>query len=179
MSIPNMITLVRIVLTPIFVRFYLEGEHSAAMLILAAAALSDVLDGAIARRFGLITPLGKVLDPVADKLLQLAMMLCLVSESPVLWLLLAVHLLRETCLGLMGFMVYRRSGKLIGSRWYGKLCSGLMYAFLGAALLWREMPEEMLNEGSAICLGLIIYCFFRYAAEYLHILHEGAIKKPT
>ena len=74
MSIPNMITLVRIVLTPIFVRFYLEGENSAAMLILAAAALSDVLDGAIARRFGLITPLGKVLDPVADKLLQASML---------------------------------------------------------------------------------------------------------
>lgn len=179
MSIPNMITLVRIVLTPIFVRFYLEGEHSAAMLILAAAALSDVLDGAIARHFGLITPLGKVLDPVADKLLQLAMMLCLVSKSPALWLLLAVHLLREISLGLMGLLVYRRSGRLIGAHWHGKLCTAVMYAFLGAALLWREMPEKIVNEGCAVCLGLIIYCFFSYGWEYMRILKNTPIKKPT
>ena len=178
MSIPNMITLVRIILTPIFVRFYLEGEHSAAMLILGAAALSDVLDGAIARRFGLITPLGKVLDPVADKLLQLAMILCLLSARPALWLLLMLHLGREVLLGFMGLLVYKGSGRLIGSRWYGKLCTAVMYAFLGAALLWSEMPDEMVNKGSAVCAGLIIYCFFRYAAEYMRILYQD-IKKPT
>lgn len=179
MSIPNMITLVRIVLTPIFVRFYLEGEHSAAMAVLAAAALSDVLDGAIARRFGMITPLGKVLDPVADKLLQLAMILCLVSKWPALWLLLAVHLLRETSLGFMGLLVYKSSGRLIGAHWYGKLCTGLMYAFLGAALLWTEMPEKLINEGCAVCMGLILYCLFRYAWEYMRILKNPPIKKPT
>ena len=75
MSIPNMISLVRILLTPLFVRFYLEGKDWAALYVLCAAAASDVLDGAIARRFNMITPLGKVLDPVADKLLQLAMLL--------------------------------------------------------------------------------------------------------
>lgn len=178
MSIPNMITLFRIALTPVFVRFYLEGEQSAAMLILGAAALSDMLDGAIARRFGLITDLGKVLDPVADKLLQLAMLLCLISARPGLWLLLMLHLGRELLLGFMGLLAYKSSGRLIGAKWYGKLCTAVMYVFLGAALLWRGMPDEMVNKGSAVCVGLIIYCFLRYGAEYMRILHEG-IKKPT
>ena len=179
MSIPNMITLVRIILTPIFVRLYLEGEYSTAAVVLAAAAMSDMLDGAVARHFGLITPLGKVLDPAADKLLQLAMLLCLIAQHPGLWMLLLLHLLRELTLGLMGALVLRRCGRLIGSHWYGKLCTAFRYVFLGAALFWREMPEKIVNEGSAVCMGLIIYCFFRYAWEYMRILHEGTIKKPT
>lgn len=173
MSIPNMITLVRIVLTPVFVCFYLEGEKNAALTILAAAAFSDMLDGFIARRFKMITPLGKVLDPVADKLLQLAMLLCLVSFRPELWLLLMLHVLREGLLGAMGYVVYRRCGSLIGSRWYGKLCTALLYVFLGSALIWPQMPQNIMDTGIFSCSLLIIYCLCRYAAEYVRLLHEG------
>ena len=172
MNIPNMISLLRIVLTPIFVRLYLEGEHTAAMWLLAAAALSDMLDGLVARRFDMITPLGKVLDPVADKLLQLAMLLCLVSFRPELWLLLMLHMLREGLLGAMGYVVYRRCGSLIGSRWYGKLCTALLCAFLGSALIWPQMPQSIVDTGIFSCSLLIIYCLCRYAAEYARLLHE-------
>lgn len=179
MSVPNMITLFRIILTPVFVCFYLEGEQSTAMLILAAAAFSDMLDGAIARRFGLITPLGKVLDPVADKLLQLAMLLCLVSLRRGVGLLLLLHVFRELMLGFMGLVVYRRCGLLTGSRWYGKLCTGFMYVFLGLALLWPQMPLKLFSSGLFICAALIVYCLFRYAWEYLKIMRaEDTIKKP-
>ena len=117
MSIPNMLSLLRIVLTPIFVRLYLEGEHTAAMYLLAGAALTDLLDGFIARRFDMITALGKVLDPAADKLLQLGMLLCLVkSEAGVLPLLL-LHLLREAGLCVLGWLVYSRCGVLTGAKW--------------------------------------------------------------
>ena len=59
-------------------------------------ALTDVLDGYIARRFNMVTELGKALDPVADKLIQAAMMLCAAARTPLVWLLLAAHVLRET-----------------------------------------------------------------------------------
>jgi len=94
-GIPNMITMLRIVLTPLFVRFYLEGQQGAAMAVLFVAAMSDMLDGFIARRFHMITPLGKVLDPVADKLLQLGMLLCLADRGAIVWLLLLLHLMRQ------------------------------------------------------------------------------------
>lgn len=178
MSLPNMITLLRIALTPLFVRFYLEGEHTAALLILAAAAISDMLDGAIARRFDMITPLGKVLDPVADKLLQLAMLLCLVPRHGAVSLVLLLHLFRELVLGIMGAAVYRRSAVLIGARWYGKLCTGFMYGFLGLALLWKTMPETALNTGLYICGALIVCCLIRYGWEYVKLL-QLKIKKPT
>lgn len=178
MSVPNMITLVRIVLTPVFAFLYLEGEQGAALLVLALAALSDMLDGAIARRFGLITPLGKVLDPVADKVLQLAMMLCLVSRHGAVMLVLLLHLLRELMLGLMGALVYRRCGVLTGAHWYGKLCTGFMYTFLGLALLWIEMPEGVFVTGLYLCAGLILCCLWLYAMEYVKIIKAYKIKKP-
>ena len=179
MSVPNMITLVRIVLTPVFAFLYLEGQQMAAMLVLALAALSDMLDGAIARRFGLITPLGKVLDPVADKVLQLAMILCLVSRHGAVMLVLLLHLLREFILGAMGALVYRRCALLTGAHWYGKLCTGFMYSFLGLALLWMEMPEKILITGLYLCAGLIVCCLWLYAMEYLKIIKDNKIKKPT
>lgn len=182
MSIPNMITLVRIILTPLFVRLYLEGEHAASMLLLMFAVLSDLLDGFIARKFGMITPLGKVLDPVADKLLQLAMLLCLIERSPGVLPLLLLHLMRETGLFVMGALAYRRTGQLIGARWYGKLCTALMYGILGAALLWRDMPESLLEQGILLCAVLVGYCIFRYAGEYMRVMksEDGKrIKKPT
>ena len=177
MSIPNMISLARILITPIFVRMYLEGEQTAAMWLLAAAAVSDMLDGLVARRFNMITPLGKVLDPVADKLLQLAMLLCLVRRSAgVIWLLL-LHVLREGGLFLLGTLVYRRSGELIGSRWYGKLCTALMYSVLGAALLWQNMPEKILETGLMLCAGMIVLCMVLYTGEYLRLLRRTEEKR--
>jgi len=180
MSIANLITLSRILLTPLFVCFYLEGEQAAAMLLLGAAALSDMLDGFVARHFDMVTPLGKVLDPVADKLLQLAMLLCLIKRSHWVPLILMLHILRELGLFLLGIAVYKRCSVLIGARWYGKLCTALMYGFLGAALLWREMPEEIFSAGIIGCTGLIVYCLCRYAGEYIRLLRDDKIiKKPT
>ena len=179
MGIPNMITMLRIVLTPLFVRFYLEGQQGAAMAVLFAAAMSDMLDGFIARRFHMITPLGKVLDPVADKLLQLGMLLCLADRGAIVWLLLLLHLMRELSLFALGGLVYRRCGLLIGARWYGKLCTGLMYAALGAALLWRDMPRTLLEPAAALCAVLVLCCFFGYAGEYLRILREQRKEKPN
>lgn len=173
MSIPNCITLFRIILTPIFVRFYLEGERDAAMFLLGMAALSDILDGAIARRFNMITRLGKALDPVADKLLQLGMMLCLVSARPAVGWLLALHILRESLLGLLGLAAYRRTGEVYASRWYGKLCTAFMYTALGALLLFPDIPGKLAGAGIAACGLLVLLCLVLYGAEYLKILKRA------
>ena len=174
MNIPNTITLLRIVLTPLFVCFYLEGELEAAFVLLAVAAVSDMLDGFVARRFNMVTPLGKVLDPVADKLLQLSMLLCLVSFRSEIWLLLMLHLLREGLLGAMAYALYRRCGRMIAARWYGKLCTALLYSFLGLSLLWTDMPGKIMDTGTFILSLLVIYCLCRYGGEFMRLLQEGS-----
>ena len=176
MNIPNVITLSRILLTPIFVSFYLRGQQGTAMLLLALAAASDMLDGFIARSFNMVTPLGKVLDPVADKLLQLAMLLCLVERSSAVLPLLLLHVLRESGLFVMGALVYRRTGLLIGASWYGKACTALMYGVLGLALLWPAMPREMLGRALMLCAGAVVYCMARYGVEYIRLLRSDEKK---
>ena len=98
MNIPNMISIVRILLTPVFAVLYVRGALWQAMGVLLLCAVSDVLDGAIARRFNMVTDLGKALDPAADKLIQIAMMLCAATRTKAAWLLLALHLIRELSL---------------------------------------------------------------------------------
>ncbi len=73
LTIPNLLSLLRIVLVPIFAYFYLKGDMGLAVLMLALSGISDFLDGKIARRFNQVSDLGKVLDPVADKLTQITL----------------------------------------------------------------------------------------------------------
>ena len=75
-SIPNLLSYFRLLLIPVFIVLYVHEEFTAALITLAVSGLSDILDGRIARRYNMVTDLGKVLDPVADKLTQCAMMLC-------------------------------------------------------------------------------------------------------
>ena len=105
MSIPNIISIGRIFLVPLFVVMYSQGNVIGAMGVLLLSAASDVLDGAIARHCHMETELGRALDPIADKLIQAAMMFCALWRTPSVWLLLGLHLLRELSLGAMSLYV--------------------------------------------------------------------------
>lgn len=69
-SIPNLLSYFRLLLIPVFIVLYVHEEFTAALITLAVSGLSDILDGRIARKYNMVTDLGKVLDPVADKLTQ-------------------------------------------------------------------------------------------------------------
>ena len=151
MNIPNLISAARILLVPLFVSYYLDGKVTAAMGVVLLAAASDVLDGAIARRFNMVTRLGKILDPVADKLMQAAMMLCAALETPAVWLLLGLHVLREAVLSLTGLHVILVTGQVHSAKWYGKLCTALIYACMGgAAALPADAGAHRLGAGAVL-----------------------------
>ena len=86
LTVPNLLSLIRIFLIPAFAVLYYKGHIGWAVLMLALSGISDFLDGKIARRFNQVSELGKILDPVADKLTQItiAVMLyiCLLYTSP-------------------------------------------------------------------------------------------------
>ena len=81
-TIPNLLSLFRLVLIPVYASLYLSAteqyQYVLAGVILAVSCLTDMIDGKIARKFNMITPLGKILDPLADKLTQLTLTFCLV-----------------------------------------------------------------------------------------------------
>ena len=77
MNIPNLLTIVRMVLIPVFAGLYAAGRPVAALCVYVAACITDAVDGYLARRWNEVTAFGKLMDPLADKLLQLTMMGCL------------------------------------------------------------------------------------------------------
>ena len=172
MSIPNIISLLRICLVPVFTALYLQGRVMQAMAVLLLCAASDVLDGAIARRFNMATELGKVLDPVADKLIQAAMMLCAASVTPSVWLLLGMHVLREAALSLLGLHVLRVTGRVYGARWYGKLCTAAIYAVMISLLAFPGVDPRAADAGVLLCAVLVGLCLFMYFMNYLRIHRE-------
>lgn len=173
MNIPNALTLLRLALTPAFARLIVLGRPRAAFAVLLIAAGSDALDGFLARRLHQVTQLGKILDPVADKLMQLTMMLCALRRTPWMAALIVLHLLRELCLSALGLATLRRTGVVLGARWYGKICTGLLYAVLTAALVWERMPEKLLRSALALCAAGIIFCLLFYTRDYLRLLREA------
>ena len=133
-------------------------------------ALTDVLDGYIARRFDMVTELGKALDPVADKLIQAAMMLCAAARTPLVWLLLAAHILRETLMAAAGLYMLRVLGQVYGAQWYGKVCTALIYAVMIALLLFPDMPEPLAAGGVFTCVFMVLMCLVMYLADYARVL---------
>ena len=172
MSIPNILSGIRIILVPVFVWQYAEGNVPQAMAVLLLAGLTDIMDGAIARRFNMATELGKALDPVADKLIQAAMMLCAVSTYPLMWLLFGLHLLRECTLAAVGLYVIRTTGTVYSANWYGKVCTAVIYAVMIGVLAYPQLPERYVTFGVLLCSALVVMCLVMYLSSYIDILER-------
>ena len=173
-TIPNWLSFARIIMVPVFAYLFLNDSIPNniiwAVFVLALSGLSDCLDGKIARRFNQISELGKVLDPVADKLIQAAMMLCAAARTPLVWLLLAAHILRETLMAAAGLYMLRVLGQVYGAQWYGKVCTALIYAVMIALLLFPDMPEPLAAGGIFTCVFMVLMCLVMYLADYARVL---------
>ena len=177
MSIPNMISIGRIFLVPVFALLYTQDKVMAAMGVLLLAAASDVLDGAIARHFHMETELGRALDPVADKLIQATMMLCALWRTPSVWLLLGLHILRELSLGIMSLHVLRITGHVYSAKWYGKVCTACVYVVMIAALAFPQIPDRIIDLGVMICTLLMACCLLGYMLNFQKILLQYGEKR--
>ena len=86
-NIPNILSLIRLLLVPVFVLLFFAEKTFAAAAVFVISGITDVLDGFIARKFGFISNLGKVLDPLADKLTQMSAFVCLyIAKLIPLWM---------------------------------------------------------------------------------------------
>lgn len=96
-TIPNLLSLLRLCLIPVIVWLYLvRGNQFAAGCLMVLSGLTDVMDGRIARRFHMVSDLGKALDPIADKATQAAVLICLIAKFPLMVLPL-IFLLGKNC----------------------------------------------------------------------------------
>lgn len=134
----------------------------ATALVLLLSGISDTADGIIARRFNMITTLGKAIDPVADKLTQIAMLLCLLTRFPSLIILFALLLIKEITGGVMSLLILKRRKLVLPADWHGKLTTFLLYATMLLHLLWGSIPESVSNASIAVCSAVTLMSFVLY-----------------
>lgn len=162
-TIPNILSIFRMVLIPVFVWTYCGLKNDlATALVLLLSGISDTADGIIARRFNMITTLGKAIDPVADKLTQIAMLLCLLTRFPSLIILFALLLIKEITGGVMSLLILKRRKLVLPADWHGKLATFLLYATMLLHLLWGSIPESVSNSSIAVCSAVTLMSFVLY-----------------
>ncbi|MET3638024.1 MULTISPECIES: CDP-alcohol phosphatidyltransferase family protein [Curtobacterium] len=129
---PNLITLVRFLLIPVFIGFVVSGHPGWALVTLVVLGVSDWADGFIARRFDQGSKLGKALDPIADRLAIIAIVLSLVLVGLLPWPSVAIIVLVDAVLALLSGLWFRGNPDL-DVTWTGKVRSALL--FVGLPLL--------------------------------------------
>ena len=145
LTIPNLLSVIRILLIPIIVILYVREQFPSAVAVIVLSGLTDVVDGKIARKFNMISDFGKFLDPVADKLTQAALAVCLFSRYPVmigLFLLMAVN--------------------LDSANWYGKVCTVLLYVVMIVLFLFPGIPAALAYTLIGLCAAMLVLSMILY-----------------
>lgn len=155
MNLPNKLTVVRVLLIPLFIVFFLADSvpmhYLWALTVFSAASLTDMLDGRIAREQGLVTDFGKLMDPLADKLLVMSAIVCLISAGMVSPVPVIVILAREFLVSAIRQIAAANGTVLAADKW-GKLktvsqmiwiCVDLLYLHItsGGGLLALLLPS--------------------------------------
>ena len=171
-SIPNLLSLLRLILIPVYVTIYLNArdatDYYLAGGILAVSCLTDLIDGKIARHFNMITSLGKFLDPLADKLTQFTLILCLALkvEKSLLWYLIGLFVLKESFQLIAGGIRLRRGIMLKGALFSGKICTTILFVSLILMVMMPEMPLKLINIITIVDAVFLLIAFVHYAVAY-------------
>lgn len=175
LTIPNMLSVFRILLIPVYTILYLNAtkpvHYIIAGIILAVSCLTDMVDGKIARKYNMISTLGKILDPVADKATHFTLIICLSIRYPVLWIIAGLFVLKEGFQLIAGILTLRKGKMLTGSLLSGKICTVVLFLSLLLFVLLPEVPAVLIFVVTGIdcismliALGSYIYAYSRNTA---------------
>lgn len=167
-ALPNALSILRLLMVPLFVALFLKGNVPVAVVVFILAGATDVLDGYIARRFDCTSTLGRVLDPLADKLLQLSAFLCLWHRDYIpLWMPL-VYFAKELATAIGALVIFRKTKFVVKSNVFGKLATVLVF---GAVFVISLFHDSIGDVGvTMICVTVTLYFVFScgmYCAENL------------
>lgn len=179
-TIPNLLSSIRILLIPFFLWFYLaKDDVTVTVILLALSAVTDMLDGFIARHFNCISDLGKALDPVADKLTQLAMLFCLLFRFPRMIILIIVLCVKEVFVGSTQLLVIHRTEEVLGADWHGKVTTILLYGVMLLHLLWLDLPDELPFALELLCIAMLLLSGVLYGLRNIRAAKAAKPEAPT
>ena len=169
-NIPNALTIVRFILIPLIVYYILTGQYIAGFITLTISGLTDILDGCIARKFNFITNFGKLIDPLADKATQIAVLASLTFKGIVSpWILMIVFI--KEILMVSGASFLYGKDVVVYSKWYGKLATVLFYLAIVFSLVIKQFNLVGIWEQ----LTLTTYCLALIATVFALIMYVKAL----
>ena len=172
-TIPNLLSLLRLLMIPVIIWLYCEKEDAiAAAVMIMVSGLTDVADGMIARRFHLVSDLGKLLDPVADKLTLAALIFCLISRYEwMLWVLL-LYAAKEIITGISGLLVIQKKDVVNSSQWFGKLSTLVLYAVLFLLFLFPDISMVWAMAMMLLCAAVQVLSMVKYLLFHWKLLRN-------
>lgn len=176
-TIPNMMSFFRLILIPVFAWIYLcadtPNDYYIAAGVLLVSTLTDFLDGQIARRFNMISKFGIALDPFADKLTHGIVMACLATRYPIMWLLFGLSVIKEGFMFVMGTIFLRKGKMLSGAKWFGKVCTALLFFILVAFVAIPTMPSIYVNLLVGISAVMMLFTLIMYIPVFVKMKQES------
>ena len=183
MNLPNCLSIFRLILVPAFAGVYLNAESRGDYLlsagILLLSGFTDVLDGWIARHFGMVTKLGKILDPLADKITQMTVFVCLAVRAPAFLPLAIIFIAKEAIMLIVGFTMLRNKYTIEGARWFGKLGTVVFYLAVFAIILFPDMDPNLQLGLVITVLIFMIFSLCMYIPRFVEYLKAMREKKHS
>ena len=192
-TIPNWMCFVRIALIPVFSVLFVKESYIAAFIVMIVAALTDVFDGKIARKYNMVSNLGKILDPIADKLSQIAIVVILIvkfwSFDGPLKCLLFLFIFKELVMVIAGVILLSLGMRPVAAEVWGKVATVVFYTFMitiiaigpsGALLgVWfiKALPMPVIYVMVVISAIFAFVSLFGYAPGFLRQIKEKKNKK--
>lgn len=169
-TIPNLFSLFRLALIPVYMVIYLNAQDAShyflSAAILTVSCLTDMIDGKIARHYNMISTVGKILDPVADKATQFTLILCLAVRYPVLWYLVGLFVVKESFQLIAGGIALKKGKMLNGALMAGKVCTTILFLSLIVLVLFPELDAKTVTVIAVVDACFMLVSFADYFLAY-------------
>jgi len=173
LTVPNILSFIRLAMIPVIVWCYCVKEsYGGTALLLILSGLTDMADGFIARHFHMISDLGKILDPIADKLTQAAVLFCLATDHAGMMMLFVLLFIKEVCMAVLGLVTIKKTRKVNGAVWHGKVTTTLLYATMTLHILWPQIPAVFSHTTIFICAVMMLVSFVLYGRRDIQTLRN-------
>ena len=175
-TIPNWLCFIRIALIPVFTALFVKDQYIAAFITMIVAALTDVFDGKIARKFNMVSNLGKILDPIADKLSQIAIVIILLVkfwDGPLKYILF-LFIFKELLMVIGAGILMAKGMRPVAAEVWGKLATVVFYTFMitiiaigpNGALLSIDLFKGLELNNTVIMIMVIISAILAFASLF-------------
>lgn len=166
LNIPNVLSIIRILLVGVLIYFFQKDELIAAFIIYLVASFTDAVDGYIARKYDLITPLGKLLDPLADKLMLITVLVYMyIAGRLPLWIVLVIFT-KEVLQVLGGFIMYKKRDTVVQSNIFGKITT-LLFSLSVVLLFLHDYVEPFDTYTLIFTVAFAVFSLGQYLVKYL------------